>query len=615
MHTQYAQGAYLTIISALIDFADANDSAAPRLRHAFGQPRQVLVAHDLVDVRPLLDAVQAAAQQGRWCVGYLRYEAAPAFDSAFSVQAPDGPLAWFAVYDEALPFPDDASLEVLKTGVDWLETCPRQVFDAAVGHVQESIAAGEMYQVNFTAPLAGSWQEKPTAGAPLALFAALQRAQPGGYAAFIDTGDTGQSGDKGDGQVLSVSPELFFDWRSSDAGSSGEILARPMKGTALRGDTPDADASQAAALRASPKERAENVMIVDLLRNDISRIAEPFSVQVPALFQTEALPSVWQMTSDVRARTRPSISLADVFGALFPCGSVTGAPKVRAMQMIRAQEAGPRGVYCGAIGVVRPGTSDDEIHATFNVPIRTVTVAGGQLRCCIGSGITSSATADAEWQEWHAKRKFLERASQPFDLLETLALDGGKLRHAPQHLVRLAGAAAHFGYAWCAAHVEDCLHELALAHPQGLLRVRLLLGASGKARARAFAMDASPAQVRLRLADRALPNTRSEFVRFKTTHRAHYDAFTPTVPGIFDTVLWNEKGEITECTRGNVAMLIDGRWVTPPLECGLLPGIERALALREGRLIESVVRVDNLHCVQGWAFLNSLRGWIGAEMA
>ena len=608
MHTRYAQGAYLTIISALIDFAEVNDSTAPRLRHSFGQPHQVLVAHDLADVRQVLDAVQAAAQQGRWCVGYLRYEAAPAFDSALAVHAPEGPLAWFAVYDEALAWPEDAGPETPAPGIDWLETCPRPVFDAAVTQIQNAIAAGEMYQVNFTAQLAGVWQNKPTANAPHALFAALQRAQPGGYAAFIDTGTE---------QVLSVSPELFFDWQSSHAGGSGEILARPMKGTALRGDTLDADAAQAAGLRASPKERAENVMIVDLLRNDISRIAEPFSVQVPVLFHTEALPSVWQMTSDVRARTRPGTSLADVFGALFPCGSVTGAPKVRAMQMIRAQESTPRGVYCGAVGVVRPGQSGDAIRATFNVPIRTVTVQASGLRCGIGSGITSSATPDAEWQEWRAKRKFLERASQPFDLLETLALEGGQLRHVDQHLARLAETARHFGYMWDVAHVQSCLHDLALAHPHGLWRVRLLIGVRGQARAQAFAMDASLGQVRLQLADRPMMDAHGEFVRFKTTHRAHYDAFTPTVSGasgVFDTVLWNEKGEITECTRGNVAMLIDGRWVTPPLVCGLLPGIGRALALQDGRLIEAVVRVDDLPRVQGWAFLNSLRGWIGAEM-
>ena len=590
----------MTIISARIDFSDPQDSTAPRLRHAFGTPRAVLAAHAPGQVRAVLDAVQAAAEQGRWCVGYLRYEAAPAFDAALAVHPADGPLAWFAVHDAPLPlpWPEDDSAQAAR--VEWLDTCPRPAFGAAVAHIQQAIAAGELYQVNLTAPLLGEWADAPEEGAAQALFAALQRAQPGGYAAFIDTGDE---------QLLSVSPELFFDWRE------GGILARPMKGTAARGATPEMDAVQADTLRASPKERAENVMIVDLLRNDISRIAEPFSVRVPVLFHAEALPTVWQMTSDVQARTRAGTTLADVFGALFPCGSVTGAPKVRAMQMIRTLEAGPRGVYCGAIGVVRPERDGQGISATFNVPIRTVTIKSGELRCGIGSGITSGAEMDAEWQEWRNKRQFLERASMPFDLLETLALEGGQWRHVVEHLERLAGAAAHFGYAWDAAQVEHCLHELAQAHPQGLWRVRLLLDAQGRPRAEAFVMDASPAQVRLQLADRPLLDAHGEFVRFKTTHRAHYDAFTPTAPGVFDTVLWNTEGEITECARGNVAMQLDGRWVTPPLVCGLLPGVGRSLALREGRLVEAVVRVDDVPRVQGWAFLNSLRGWIAAEMA
>ncbi|MCX7258434.1 MAG: chorismate-binding protein, partial [Polaromonas sp.] len=310
----------MTFISSLIDFSDPQDSAAPRLRHAFGAPRSVLVAHELAQVGPLLDAVQAAAQQGFWCVGYLRYEAAPAFDSALAVQAPDGPLAWFAVYDEALPWPQDGAesataapvLDALAVVVptiaieksaasavqaQWQESCPRPAFDAAMAHIQRAIADGELYQVNFTAPLQGAWLGEPPANAALGLFAALQRAQPGGYAAFIDTGvhaagasdgagNAGETGGPeigarngvgdaasiGGEQLLSVSPELFFDWQDGlNNQEGGRILARPMKGTAARGATPELDAAQAAALRASPKERAENVMIVDLLRNDMSR--------------------------------------------------------------------------------------------------------------------------------------------------------------------------------------------------------------------------------------------------------------------------------------------------------------------------------------------------------
>lgn len=582
----------MTPITACIDFSDPHDNTAPRLRRAFGAPRAVLVARTLDEVRPVLDAVQAAAAQGAWCVGYLRYEAAPAFDAALAAHDADGPLAWFAVYDEALPWPQ--TVPGADVQVQWQPGLDRPAFDEALDTLQRAIANGAYYQVNFTAQMTGRLPAGQNAAPAHALFGALQRAQPGGYAAFLDTGDE---------QILSVSPELFFDWRD------GQLLTRPMKGTAPRGTTPESDAAQAETLRTSVKERAENVMIVDLLRNDLSRIAEPFSVRVPRLFHIEALPAVWQMTSDVEARTRPGCSLAEVFAALFPCGSITGAPKVHAMQAIRELEAGPRGVYCGAIGVVQPGGA-----ATFNVPIRTVSLRGAQACCGIGSGITSGSVAEGEWQEWHHKQAFLERASMPFEILETLALDAGQLRHRDVHLARMAASAAHFGHRWDATQAHACLQALAEAHPQGLWRVRLLLGASGNFTGQAYAMEPSPPQVRLQLARRPLEVAHGEFVRFKTTRRAHYDAFTPTAPDVFDSVLWNAEGEITECTRGNIAMRVAGRWVTPPLACGLLPGVGRALALQEGRLSEAVVRVDALATVEAWAFVNSLRGWIGATL-
>ena len=615
-----------------IDFAQPQHAGAARLRHAFGVPREVLVAQELADVRGVLDAVHAAAAAGRWCIGYVRYEAAAAFDAALQTHAPDGPLAWFAVHDAPLPWPDGATGAATVGGgeparVAWTGSPQRCAFDAAMASIQQAIGAGELYQVNHTAPLTGTLQ-----GSPAALFAALLRAQPGGYAAHIDAGAE---------QVLSVSPELFFDWQ--DAPEGGSILARPMKGTAPRGATPEQDAAHAEHLRTAPKERAENVMIVDLLRNDLSRIALPHTVQVPTLFATQALPTVWQMTSDVVARTRPGTTLADVFAALFPCGSVTGAPKVRAMQMIRTLEAEPRGVYCGAVGVVRPaGRSKRQgaggghaVAATFNVPIRTVVLrqgaedamapAGDQgakpgrqrtwaATCGIGSGITSGAEAAAEWQEWRHKRAFVERASMPFEILETLALNDGKFRHADLHLARMGQAALHFGFPWNAHAVRQELQIAALQHLDGAWRVRLLLAADGSARAEAASLQPAPEPVRLLLAQRPFEAAQSEFVRHKTTRRAHYAEFAPTAPGVFDTVLWNDAGELTEGTFGNIAVLLDGQWVTPPLACGLLPGVGRAVALREGRLAEAVVRLADLPRVQGWAFVNSLRGWLPAQL-
>lgn len=573
-------------MQALIDFAAPGGSGAGAVRAAFTAPRAVLVANTLAEVQPLLDTVHAHATAGHWCVGYLRYEAAPAFDTALKAHSPNGPLAWFGVYDEPLPWPDTppADTAVLAR----LNDPDRAAFDTALGEVHAAIAAGDVYQVNHTVQLQGHLGS----GSAQALFQALQRAQPGGYAACIDSGGE---------QILSVSPELFFDW------TGGQLLTRPMKGTAPRGNSATSDADLANALRASPKEQAENVMVVDMLRNDVSRVALPHSVKVPRLFHLEALPSVWQMTSDVTATTRPGTTLADVFAALFPCGSVTGAPKVRAMQLIHQLEPGPRGVYCGAVGVVRPGGD-----ATFNVAIRTVTLQGDTLACGIGSGITADAQPDAEWREWRHKRAFLERARAPFELLETLALENGACRNAPRHLARLAGAAAHFGYPWRLDVAEAALDAVRQRHPSGAWRVRLLWHPDGRAEAQAFTLSDTSSPVRLQLAAQAFGMADSEFTRFKTTRRDHYDAVAPADPAVFDTVLWNERGELTECTRGNIALLLDGQWVTPPLHCGLLPGVGRAQALTEGRLQEKVVTLGALPRVEALAFVNSLRGWLPA---
>jgi para-aminobenzoate synthetase/4-amino-4-deoxychorismate lyase len=600
---------------ALIDFTAIQAPTAPvdspwqpgavptgsaALRLTFGDPCEVLVAHELSQVKAVLQAVEQRALQGRWCVGYVRYEAAPAFDPALAVHPPTGPLVWFGVHDA--PLPDDqgpnpsglkqsasavATVEGDSCRVTWQPGLARPDFDNALDRLHQAIGDGEIYQANFTARRVGQLHVPPQD-----LFAAMRQAQPGGFASYLDTGDE---------QVLSVSPELFFDWHD------GHLITRPMKGTAPRGSSPEEDAVLAKGLQTSPKERAENVMIVDLVRNDLSRIAKPFSVHVEGLCRVQALPSVWQMVSDVHADTRPGTTLVDVFAALFPCGSVTGAPKVQAMRLIRALEETDRGVYCGAVGVVRPGG-----RATFNVPIRTAVARDTTVQAGTGSGITYDATADAEWREWRLKQAYLHRASQSFEILETLALRDGALQHAAGHLARMEMSAAHFGYVWRTDAVLETLEQLCQQHPQGAWRVRLLLGASGRLQAQAYALADTPATVRLQLAASPLQEADSEFVRHKTTRRAHYDRFTPTDAHVFDTVLWNTQGEVTECTRGNLALLLDGRWVTPALDCGLLPGVGRAHWLAQGRMEEAVVHLGDLPRVQAIAFVNSLRGWIEA---
>lgn len=578
-------------VQVLVDFISP-EQGEPPLRAAFDTPAHVLVATSPEQVREVLDAVQNHAEAGAWCVGYVCYEAATAFDAALVVRSlASEPLAWFAVFDAPGTWPECAAEPA---EIDWHSPLKAADAEAAIASIHRRIAEGEVYQINHTARMHGTLRS----GNPRSFFAALQRAQPGTYAAFIDTGDR---------QILSVSPELFFHWRPDGSGQ-GFILSRPMKGTSGRGATPEEDARNAVALVESVKERAENVMIVDLIRNDLSRISEPHSVKVPRLFHTEALPTVWSMTSDVVGRTRAGTRLADVFAALFPCGSITGAPKVQAMRTIRELESESRGIYCGAVGVVRPGGT-----ATFNVAIRTVEMDGADVRCGIGSGITIDAGFKGEWAEWQHKATFVRRASAPFALLETLCLENGVARHGDAHLQRMAASASHFGYPWDKVAANRALQGLVDANPSGVRRARLLLYADGRIEAESHDMPALQGSLLVSLAPNPLLEAYGEFVRYKTTRRGHYDAFSPA-PGYFDTLLWNEAGEVTEFTRGNVAVKIGDIWLTPPLSCGLLPGVGRAMAIKAGEITECAIRTEDLGRAEAVAFLNSLRGWIPVEL-
>jgi len=364
-----------------------------RCRHAFDEPREVVLAQHVDEVAGVIAQAAQCAREGAWVLGFVSYEAAPAFDAAMRAHAPlrAMPLACFAVYDQpaaGAPAPGEASAPYT-VGPTWTPMFDATHAMACMVRIRDAIARGAVYQVNLTSRL-----RAPFAGDALAYFHDLRRAQPDGYGLFLDARTW---------QVLSVSPELFFDWAGD-----GTLTTRPMKGTAPRHDDPASDAAAARAMCESAKERAENLMIVDLLRNDLSRVARPGSVQVPALFEAEALPTAWQMTSTVQCRTRDPMGLADIFSALFPCGSVTGAPKIAAMASIHELEGVARGVYCGALGLIRPGG-----HATFSVGIRTLAIdpRAGTAECGVGSGITWDSRPVDEWAEWAVKQRFLARAA------------------------------------------------------------------------------------------------------------------------------------------------------------------------------------------------------------
>jgi len=574
-----------------------------RLRGAWtAPPARWLLAREAGELADVLDAAHQAARDGAWVLGGLRYEAAAALDPKLPALDSEGLLAAFAVYEQApSAWPEPPAPRERCT--PWQQALHDATHDAtAIEAVREHIRAGDCYQVNLTTRLASRLQRE----VPLAeLFLALHAAQPGGFSLFL-----AQLGDEPG--VASVSPELFFDWRPlHDHPKTWLLGAQPMKGTAPRGPDRAADEAAQQYLRTSDKERAENLMIVDLLRNDLGRVACVGSVRVPRLFELHELPSVWQMTSTVTAVTPPLTRLSALFAALFPCGSVTGAPKRRAMQLIAELEASPRGWYCGALGLLQPGGT-----STFNVPIRTVEArTGEQLRAGVGSGITLDAEPQPELAEWRAKTRFLERARAPVAALETLRLEHGSYPMLADHLARLARCARHF--ALPAGDARGALARVAAEHSQGCWRVRLTLDALGQIETRCEALAQTAEPVRLMLAGEAIASRGplAEFIQHKTTRREHYDRLLAAKPAdVWDLILFNEDGELTEGCFGNVALEIDGDWLTPRREAGLLPGVRRARLLRDGSIREARLIPEDLRRASRIAWFNSLRGWLQAEL-
>jgi para-aminobenzoate synthetase / 4-amino-4-deoxychorismate lyase len=550
----------------ILDFPGAS-------RRVFRAPVAVLQAETPGDVPGVLAEAEAAGTRGLYAVGYVSYEAAPAFDRALRVC--DGarmPLAWFGLFEG---FTQASGATPMAAAVDW-SIPERSRFVQSVARIREEIAAGRTYQVNLTARLTAQLDADP-----LALYESLRRAQGIGYHACLDIGDF---------IILSASPELFFELRGR------RIRTRPMKGTRARGRFNEEDERAARELAASEKDRAENLMIVDLLRNDLGRVAETGSVEVTSLFDVEQYRTVFQMTSVIEADLAEKITLGDVFGALFPCGSVTGAPKISTMQLIAELEAAPREVYCGAIGVIEPGGD-----ATFNVPIRTVWMDKAERRAVYGTGagITFDSDPAAEYDEIVAKSAVLTEEWPDFDLIETLRMEDFELVRLERHVARVLDSARYFGIA---VDESDIRAALASTLGPGRARVRLLVDQGGMARAEALPYDdAQPARIALA----GLPVQSSDrFLFHKTTHRRVYDERRADH---WDVLLWNERDELTEFTRGNVVLELDGQLLTPARECGLLAGTFRAELLENSTIREAVIGVKDLERATRVWLINSLR--------
>ena len=553
----------------------------------FTCPRHVISAFSVAEVIPAIQEVESEAESGRVAIGFMLYEAAPAFDSAMrTFPAPAGlPLLWFAVFDalnvqvDQLPPPPPFPEET-----EWTSALSREDYERRFNRARDYIGQGDIYQVNLTFPFHASLS--PEAFRDL-FFAAAAR-QVSDYRCYMRTPSL---------HVASLSPELFFER------DGHRVTCRPMKGTVRRGRWPEEDLRVAEQLRRSAKEQAENLMIVDLLRNDLGRVARTGTVDVPSLFTVERYQTLWQMTSTVTADVG-DVPLWRLLQALFPCGSVTGAPKIRSMEIIRELEVGPRGVYCGAIGRVGPGC-----RALFSVPIRTLTLdpASGRAAYHVGSGVTWDAAPGGEFEECQLKTRVLCTPSEAFELVETMRWNGRYFPLLAGHLRRMAASAAYFDFtppAW--DEIIKAL-EVVLAG-MGPARVRLVLAAAGCYRWEIAELPRWPEPVTLALASTPI-NENDLFLFHKTTRRKTYHrAWERISPGTDDVVLWNSQGRITETTVANIAVRRGKQWFTPPLEDGLLPGVMRQRLLEIGFLSEGSVTREAFRVADEIMVFNSVRG-------
>jgi len=551
----------------------------------FDDPVEELRAERVEQVMPLLERAAAAVNSGLYAAGFIAYEAAPAFDPALVMHPPlDAfPLAHFTLYRsmrrEPLPPPAAAPGPYPQ----WRAALDEKTYGRAVQWIREKIAAGDTYQVNYTFNLHADFAGD--AHAWLRHFWPRQRAA---YAGLYQAGEF---------SILSLSPELFFELDGQ------RLITCPMKGTRRRGRWPAEDDALAAELHSSAKDRAENAMIVDLLRNDLGRVSATGSVRVTHPFAIERYPTVWQMTSTVEASTQADVP--HILAALFPCGSVTGAPKVRTMQLIAEAEREPRGVYCGTLGWWGPGR-----RAVFNVAIRTLCIdhTGGRATYGIGGGITWDSDPAAEWRECAAKAAVI--MPRPiFALLESMRYEGTVFL-MEEHLRRMSCSAEYFGYPFDASAARQKIELCAAGLPSGAHKIRVLLDAAGGITVESAPL---PPTKTFRIALAAAPIDPADvFLYHKTTHRAVYENALRDRPDCDDVVLWNPAGELTETTIANLCLKIDGRWLTPPVRCGLLPGTLRQHLLECGEIHEAVLTRADLARAEQIALINSVRGWIAA---
>lgn len=585
----------------LLDDSRAGSDAGQSL--LFTDATEEIVARAPGEVAGALERIDAAVAAGSFVAGYFAYECAAHFEPGLSPLPSHAgePLIWALVSDQPIRLsPEETSglLAASQKGAGVLElgapTLSKEVYCEKVGAVKDYILAGDIYQANFTFPI-----ECRLLGDPLHVYQSLRARQPVPFGALVNTGQ---------GHVMSFSPELFVK-RSGD-----ELHARPMKGTAPRGLSECEDRREVEHLKSDEKSRAENLMIVDLLRNDLSRVAEPGSVKVDDLFTVETYPTLHQMTSGVSARCDEGMQPSDLLAALFPCGSVTGAPKVRAMEIIKELELAPRGAYCGAIGFFGPGSADGGRNWSLNVPIRTMIFdAQGAGRFSVGSGIVADSEIVAEYNECLLKAEFASgnKPESAFYLIETMRAEAGGIPLLEFHMERLASSARHFGIDYDENELRANLNAQA-ANISDVAKVRLALMPSGE-----WQIEQSPlpsdaaAELKVCFAVERV-SSRDPFLGHKTSRRSLYDAASRMAAreGYADILFLNEQGDVVEGAISNLFIETPSGWYTPPVSSGALPGVLRASLLidPEIKLTERPLKPSDLAQATSIYIGNALRG-------
>ena len=550
-------------------------------RYTFTQPIKELKTRDLSEVADLLAQVESYQEQGYYIVGYVSYEAAPAFEEKLAVhKAPllAEYLLYFTVHDRVETSPIPLTYEEVDLPSKWQEETSAENYEKAIAQIHHHLRQGDTYQVNYTVQL-----KQDLSANPFTIYNRMVVEQEAGYNAYVEHDEMA---------VISMSPELFFEQNDR------ELTTRPMKGTTQRGVTDQEDLAQASWLEQDPKNRSENMMIVDLLRNDMNRISEVGSEHVERLCQVEQYSTVWQMTSTIKSQLREDVDLVEIFRSLFPCGSITGAPKIATMEIIKGLEPQPRGVYCGTIGLLLPNG-----QRIFNVAIRTIQLHQGKAIYGVGGGITWDSTWESEYREVHQKAAVLYRKQARFQLITTGKISKKQLLFEDQHLERLTKASRYFAYPFDPEELRQKIElECQVCDVNQDYRLQISLSKSGEMKlSRQILAHLSPSFCKVKLCLQEADLNQS-FTYFKTTHRPHLSL------GKQEIIYHNAAGELLETSIGNLVLKINGKLYTPPISQGILPGIYRQHLLETGQVEEKVLTVPDLDQAETIYGCNAVRG-------